>query len=422
MISTAVKVKNLGKKYIIGKRESYRTLRDVISDNIYSPVKKISSILSGKVVKSDKLDNYIWALRDISFEIKRGEAVGIIGNNGAGKSTLLKILSRITEPTNGYAEISDTVGSLLEVGTGFNSELTGRENIYLNGAILGMTRAEIKRKFDEIVDFAEIEKFIDTPVKHYSSGMYMRLAFAVAAHLEPEILLVDEVLAVGDASFQKKCIGKMSSEAKGGKTILFVSHNMAAIRQLCPRSIQLSKGSIVSDGPTEEVIQKYLEENINNQIGGVISSDFIRGDKNKIRFLKVVLVDQNNNPKKFVRPGEEIKVQVIFDCPEILKDIRINLGFDNITGNRIFTVSDSDVRNGEPRTFSKGRFKAEITVPGILRPGMYYVGIGAHQSSAGGWWTHVPNALKFQVEEELADSNYNFGSVVVSSNWNFSNV
>ncbi|MGL5881215.1 MAG: ABC transporter ATP-binding protein, partial [Xenococcaceae cyanobacterium] len=244
MSDTIILVENLGKKYIIGhqqqsKRERYLALRDVIADGAKSLVKKFQN------PKSKIQDRYeeFWALKDVSFEIKQGEAVGIIGRNGAGKSTLLKILSRITEPTTGRISIKGRVASLLEVGTGFHPELTGRENIYLNGAILGMSKAEIKRKFDEIVDFAEIEKFLDTPVKRYSSGMYVRLAFAVAAHLEPEILVVDEVLAVGDAAFQKKCLGKMGDVATNeGRTVIFVTHQMAAIQNLCQRVIWLNYG------------------------------------------------------------------------------------------------------------------------------------------------------------------------------------
>ena len=227
MSDIVIRVDSLSKQYRIGgKQEGYRTLRDTLTETFVSPFRRARKLLRGHAYGAAELDEIIWALRDISFEVKRGEVVGIIGRNGAGKTTLLKILSRITEPTEGYAEIHGRVGSLLEVGTGFHPELTGRENIYLNGAILGMKKAEIERKFDEIVDFAEIEKFIDTPVKHYSSGMYVRLAFAVAAHMEPEILLVDEVLAVGDAAFQKKCLGKMGEVAEGGRTVLFVSHNM----------------------------------------------------------------------------------------------------------------------------------------------------------------------------------------------------
>jgi lipopolysaccharide transport system ATP-binding protein len=235
-----IRAEGLGKKYMIGhaaERERYVALRDVLARGAHSFWRKTADMARGRVIMAGDTVEEFWALKDVSFEVKRGEVLGIIGRNGAGKSTLLKILSRITEPSEGRVTIRGRVASLLEVGTGFHPELTGRENIYLNGAILSMTRAEIRRKFDEIVDFAEVEKFLDTPVKRYSSGMYVRLAFAVAAHLEPEILVVDEVVAVGDVEFQKKCLGKMSEIAGGGRTVLFVSHNMAAVGILCPSSL-----------------------------------------------------------------------------------------------------------------------------------------------------------------------------------------
>jgi len=259
MGNLALRVEGLGKMYRIGgKQERYATLRDTLTDAVTAPFKRARSLIRGEAYGAAGLKEEIWALKDVSFEVKHGEVVGIIGRNGAGKSTLLKILSRITEPTEGYAEVYGRVGSLLEVGTGFHPELTGRENIYLNGAILGMSRAEIDRKFDEIVDFAGIEKFIDTPVKHYSSGMGLRLGFAVAAHLEPEILVVDEVLAVGDAEFQKKCLGKMSDVAGEGRTVLFVSHNMGAVRNLCRRVIVLKNGEMSLDSAAEDSIRHYL--------------------------------------------------------------------------------------------------------------------------------------------------------------------
>src|SRR6266699_1579953 len=258
MSDIAIQCEGIGKQYRIGERESYKALRDVITDAIKSPFRRLRQAANG----SERTGNgkpTIWALQDVSFEVKEGEVLGIIGRNGAGKSTLLKILSRITEPTCGYAEIDGRIGSLLEVGTGFHPELTGRDNIFLNGAILGMRRAEVSRKFDEIVAFAEVEKFIDTPVKRYSSGMYVRLAFAVAAHMETEILLVDEVLAVGDAQFQKKCLGKMGDVARRGRTVLFVSHNMSAIQLLCSHAIRLGSGRIVGNGPAREKVEDYLK-------------------------------------------------------------------------------------------------------------------------------------------------------------------
>jgi lipopolysaccharide transport system ATP-binding protein len=260
MSSTAITIENLGKQYRIGTNwSSYKTLRDTLTSSIVSPFYRAGKILRGQASGAADLDQEFWALRDVSFEVKSGEVLGIIGPNGAGKSTLLKILSHITEPTTGYAEVHGRVGSLLEVGTGFHGELTGRENVYLNGAILGMKKQEIRRKFDEIVAFAEVEAFIDTPLKHYSSGMYMRLAFAVAAHFEPEILIVDEVLSVGDLSFQRKCIGKMGDVAKQGRTILFVSHQMAAVRNLCTSSAILKNGRLIFIGPTEAAVTYYVE-------------------------------------------------------------------------------------------------------------------------------------------------------------------
>ena len=254
MSDVAIRVENLSKRYRIGGPQArYKTLRDTVMDAAAAPIQRLRRL--GQPTPPEET---IWALKDVSFEVKHGEALGIIGRNGSGKTTLLKVLSRITEPTEGYAQIHGRVGSLLEVGTGFHPELTGRENVYLNGAILGMKRAEIDVKFDEIVDFAEIEKFLDTPVKRYSSGMYVRLAFSVAAHLEPEILLVDEVLAVGDAAFQKKCLGKMGDVAHEGRTVLFVSHNTNAVCQLCQRVILIESGGIMSDGGAVEVTSTYL--------------------------------------------------------------------------------------------------------------------------------------------------------------------
>ena len=307
MSDIVVRVENLSKQYRIGaKQEGYRTLRDTLTGAFVSPFRRARRLLGGQAYGAAELDETIWAIKDVSLEIKRGEVVGIIGRNGAGKTTLLKILSRITEPTEGYAEIHGRVGSLLEVGTGFHPELTGRENIYLNGAILGMKKAEIERKFDEMVDFAEIEKFIDTPVKHYSSGMYVRLAFAVAAHLEPEILLVDEVLAVGDMAFQKKCLGKMGDVVQEGRTVLFVSHNMAAIESLCGHVILLREGTVETIGRTRVVIDRYLES-----IAASCQSLFL-GDRTDrrgsgvIRLTDFFMEDQHGNRVKVVQSGQQL--------------------------------------------------------------------------------------------------------------------
>ena len=280
----------LGKKYVIGhesERERYTALRDVISRSARNFVRTTVDTLRGRPILAGDTTEEFWALKDVNFEIKRGEVVGIIGRNGAGKSTLLKILSRITEPTEGRVTINGRVASLLEVGTGFHGELTGRENIYLNGAILGMRRAEIRRKFDEIVAFAEIEKFLDTPVKRYSSGMYVRLAFAVAAHLEPEILLVDEVLAVGDAEFQRKSLGKMSDVAKGGRTVLFVSHNLGAIRRLCSHAFLFESGKLAFGGNVDAALTAY--ERLYRSSGRLVASASFQGPlADQIRFDQII--------------------------------------------------------------------------------------------------------------------------------------
>jgi lipopolysaccharide transport system ATP-binding protein len=255
----AIRIQGLGKRYQLGiARARYQTLRERLVETALGPFRRIQAVLQGRSTSSSK--EHIWAVQDVSFDVMPGEVVGLIGRNGAGKTTLLKLLARITEPTVGRAEVRGRIASLLEVGTGFHPELTGRENIFLNGAILGMRRHEIRRRFDDIVAFAEVERFIDTQVKHYSSGMYLRLAFAVAAHLEPEILLVDEVLAVGDAAFQKRCLGKMSEVTRAGRTVLFVSHNMEAVQRLCERGVWLDRGGVVADGQIDDVIRGYLRQ------------------------------------------------------------------------------------------------------------------------------------------------------------------
>ena len=266
MNKPAIRVVDLSKEYHIGlEQKNDKTLREAVVDAITAPLRRTAKLLRGQATGAAELDATHWALRDVSFEIPHGEVFGVIGRNGAGKSTLLKVLSHITEPTRGFAEIRGRVGSLLEVGTGFHQELSGRENIYLNGAILGMRKSEIDRKFDEIVSFAEIDKFLDTPVKHYSSGMYVRLAFSVAAHMEPEVLLVDEVLSVGDVTFQKKCLGKMNQVQQSGRTVLFVSHNMATIENLCSTTIVFQEGKVAFIGPSKQAVQFYLQSLVDRE-------------------------------------------------------------------------------------------------------------------------------------------------------------
>jgi len=338
MSNVAVRVEGLGKLYRIGgKQERYRTLRDSLTDAVSAPFRRARSLLHGQAYGAAGLEETIWALKDVSFEVHHGEVVGIIGRNGAGKSTLLKILSRITEPTEGYADVYGRVGSLLEVGTGFHPELTGRENIYLNGAILGMTRAEIDRKFDEIVDFAEVERFIDTPVKHYSSGMGLRLGFAVAAHLEPEILVVDEVLAVGDAQFQKKCLGKMSDVAGEGRTVLFVSHNMAAVRNLCLSAVLLENGSVGQTGDVNSVISTYLKEQMqSNERSGPI------GGVKHLQIEEVELRDMDGSPVDIVSSCQPVQFIIRYSTltNEPVKNVRFALRVLDTMDQHLFAFAN----------------------------------------------------------------------------------
>jgi lipopolysaccharide transport system ATP-binding protein len=338
MSDTVIRVENLGKKYIIGhqKQERYTSLRDVITNKL----KSIGSLINPQAKNENSAFEEFWALKDVSFEIKQGDRVGIIGRNGAGKSTLLKVLSRITEPTTGSIKIKGRVASLLEVGTGFHPELTGRENIFLNGAILGMGKEEIKRKFDEIVAFAEVEKFLDTPVKRYSSGMYVRLAFAVAAHLEPEILIVDEVLAVGDAAFQKKCLGKMEDVGKEGRTVLFVSHNMATIQNLCQRAIWMNQGRLFNDDQTQIVISKYLSNSTDLLSISLEDRKDRKGD-GRIRFISVEFQNEKGENVSYFYSGQNIRIILCFknNTQQTLKNLNVALGIDNQIGERITNLS-----------------------------------------------------------------------------------
>ncbi len=346
MSDAVIRMEGLGKVFRIGARhEGYKTLRDTLSNACTAPFRRIRTTLQGSRIKPSSDENTIWALKDLSCEVKRGEVVGIIGRNGAGKSTLLKILSRITEPTVGFAEIRGRVRSLLEVGTGFHQELTGRENVYLNGAILGMKKSETDRKFDEIVAFSEIEKFIDTPVKHYSSGMYLRLAFAVAAHLEPEILLVDEVLAVGDAAFRNKCVGKMGEVAQKGRTVIFVSHNMGVIQSLCNTGILLEDGKITFKGPTQQAVTKYLGsveqlrtkpiETRQDRIGG-----------NTFRFKRVQFLNpETMAPWRTLVSGQRVIVRLEYEClsSQTLEDVGIGIAFHTANNIHLFACRNRAV-------------------------------------------------------------------------------
>lgn len=335
---SVIRVENLGKKYIIGNNHqgSYTSLRDVITN-------KVKSVFSKQ--KEENNFTEFWALKDVNFDIQQGDRVGIIGRNGAGKSTLLKVLSRITEPTTGNIAIKGRVASLLEVGTGFHPELSGRENIFLNGAILGMGRKEIKSKFDEIVDFSEIEQFLDTPVKRYSSGMYVRLAFAVAAHLEPEILIVDEVLAVGDSKFQKKCLGKMGEVSSQGRTILFVSHNTTFVRSLCNKGIWLDKGQVRQTGSTAEVINSYLSS-MHDQVfdeNSELHNSLNRRGKGDARFSKIAITDTKGIEQPVFLSGQDIKFNFETKINENLSSLLISIVFKSSTGEIVTNTEKKDI-------------------------------------------------------------------------------
>ncbi len=350
MSDVAIRVENLGKQYRIGALEQnvgryrYKSLRQSVVDAASAPFRAIGASMGREGISRNGQDTTIWALKDVSFEVKRGEIVGVIGRNGAGKSTLLKLLSRITEPTTGRAEIHGRTGSLLEVGTGFHPELTGRDNIFLNGSILGMKRVEIARQFDEIVAFAEVEKFIDTPVKHYSTGMYLRLAFAVAAHLDTEVLLVDEVLAVGDYRFQEKCIGKMQDVAATGRTVLFVSHSMSSVQRLCKRALAFAGGNLVADSSPEAVIGEY--------IGGMLENTFVDlpdGNQPKITKAELGIKDAS------------LLLSVEFQSPFPLTYPVLGFIIYNSQGAPIFGTDNRAVPiSPPPEAATAGRFMVEI--------------------------------------------------------------
>jgi lipopolysaccharide transport system ATP-binding protein len=394
-----IRADHLGKKYIIGhesERERYMALRDVIGRNARNFVRTTVNMLRGRPIFAGDTTEELWALKNVNFEIKRGEVVGIIGRNGAGKSTLLKILSRITEPTEGRVTIKGRVASLLEVGTGFHGELTGRENIYLNGAILGMRRAEIRRKFDEIVAFAEVEKFLDTPVKRYSSGMYVRLAFAVAAHLEPEILIVDEVLAVGDATFQKKCLWTMQDVAGQGRTVLFVSHNMAAVQALCGRGFLLQGGRLSVDADIAGVVSAYSEVVSPRHDTSNLSLAKRSGEQN-IRFKSVEFIDCSGRQIRAPSTGQCLVVKIVFDGK--IKDrmtSRIGISFQNSLGVILFDCASEAAHNGQLEVGSGTAVYCRIPrFP--LTAGVYGIGLFLERNGRIEDWIQEP--LGFEVED-----------------------
>lgn len=378
MTDIAIHVEDLGKRYRIGSApERYKTLRDSIVAGVTAPIRRLRHGTSGTPTSAS---NTIWALRDISFDVHQGQVLGIVGRNGAGKSTLLKILSRVTEPTEGCAEIHGRVGSLLEVGTGFHPELTGRENIYLNGAILGMKRLEIDHKLDEIVAFSEVEQFIDTPVKRYSSGMYLRLAFAVAAHLEPEILVVDEVLAVGDAEFQRKCMGKMSDVAQAGRTVLFVSHNMSAVLRLTEETMVLDKGNLVYRAPTPQALDYYMAAGFTGAGERSWTSQEIPAEAAPFVPLAIRLRDRNNRVVDTLRSTEPFTIEVEYRLESSLTGLRVGVYLLTMRGEYVFTSFDLD----DPAKFEQygvrhaGHYISRCTVPAnTLNEGRYVLAVNA---------------------------------------------
>lgn len=397
MSDIAIRVQNLSKEYRIGAAQApYKTIRESLADAVQAPFRRAAGLLRGQAYGAAQLNEKIWALKDVSFEVKRGEVVGVIGRNGAGKTTLLKILSRITEPTEGRAEIHGRVGSLLEVGTGFHPELTGRENVYLNGAILGMKKAEIARKFDEIVDFAEIEKFLDTPVKHYSSGMYVRLAFAVAAHLDPEILLVDEVLAVGDAAFQKKCLGKMQDVACEGRTVLFVSHNMAAIQRLCGRVLLIRSGTIEQQGAPDMVVPNYLSDAFGSQAGEFdVSEHPARSTRHKPIIRHITLRSTGGSSTTCFYPDDSLQVELTLEPITPIRDPRPAVAIEDSLGRRIMTLASYFQNDRLPDI--DARCLVRCTLPRLrLGNGRYLLSVSI-ATKCDGLLDSLDNAAWFQV-------------------------
>jgi lipopolysaccharide transport system ATP-binding protein len=422
----AIRVDNLSKRYHIGQKgQGYRTLRESLTGSVagvWNGLKRVGARLAGKGrAEAGEGHDEFWALRDVSFEVQPGEVVGIIGRNGAGKSTLLKILSRITEPTSGRAEVRGRMGSLLEVGTGFHQELTGRENVYLNGSILGMSRREIDRKFDEIVAFSEIEQFLDTPVKRYSSGMYVRLAFAVAAHLDPDILVVDEVLAVGDAAFQRKCLGTVGAAALSGRTVLLVSHNMAAIQSLCRSILFLRGGMIDHYGSPEVGIKRYLGDVTIGAAAVVNLADHPARRKGCIPLIQSFrLLDEDGNPVSRVKAGDNIEIELTIASLQRLARPHVGIGVDDAQGARVCSWCTYFSASELPSLQEDCKIRCRVRdLP--LVPGRYFLSLS--MGSAHNWLVDaLDQAVAFEVEagDFFANGNLpspDLGKCLVRSEW-----
>ncbi len=401
-MTQAIRVEHLSKRYRIGAAQTkfrYGMLRDVLVDVAMSPV-RLAAALTGKGMRGSNTTSSIWALDDVSFDVEEGRVLGIVGRNGAGKSTLLKVLSRVTEPTKGLVVVRGRVGSLLEVGTGFHPELTGRENIYMNGAVLGMRRLEIERKFDEIVAFSEVEQFIDTPVKRYSSGMYLRLAFAVAAHLEPEILVVDEVLAVGNAEFQRKCLGKMGDVAQQGRTVLFVSHNMSAILRLTQEAIVLRKGQLIKRAPTQEAVDFYLSSGQAETGERLWEPDEIPVSAAPFKPIALRIRDQRGKIVDTIRSTEPATIEWEYQLDAPLTGLRVGIYLSTMRGEYVFTGFDvDDARRYEAFGARKaGHYFSRACLPAdFLNEGRYSMGVNASSFGVRRYFMDE-NALTFNVD------------------------
>jgi len=417
MSDIVISVEDLSKRYLIGHHTAQRdtALREVIGREARNFVRKAADFFHGRqIIQGDEVEE-LWALKDISFELAQGEVLGIIGRNGAGKSTLLKILSRITEPTEGRARLRGRIGSLLEVGTGFHPELTGRENIFLNGAIIGMKRKEITRKFDEIVAFAEVEKFVDTPVKHYSSGMYVRLAFAVAAHLEPDILVVDEVLAVGDAEFQKKCLGKIDEVSRReGRTVIFVSHNMSAVNSLCSKALFLDKGKLRVIGETNSIVSKYIAGMQAREEGKKELFDIRKGRQQRsLCFTEVSILDHDQNISTKLQVTQPFSVRLSYSISGKLAGVECVLRIDTYDGIAVFSSPHwlPDNVDHAPQRHTLRSY--DVTIPAMfLMPGSYFVSIAAHTP-----WVEIHDLHEHVLGFEIVDTGTAFAIHAIHGNY-----
>jgi lipopolysaccharide transport system ATP-binding protein len=406
----SLQAEGIGKSYRLGDL-STPLLAERVERALRLPARLIRG--RGREPSTVRRSEEFWALRDVSFGVEEGEAIGLIGRNGAGKSTLLKILSRITPPTEGRARVRGRVGTLLEVGTGFHPQLSGRENVFLNGTILGMKRREIMRKYDEIVEFAGIERFIETPVKHYSSGMYVRLAFSVAAHLEPEILLVDEVLAVGDVEFQRKCLGKMRDVAGGGRTVVFVSHNLGAVQRLCSRSLLIDGGRLIADGPPAEVVATYLNRTSPEQATGRVRvpEKAFRIGTGEARLREVGISDSSGQPIPALHLGQRFRVTAVFEVSRPVDDGAVEIGISPFGGDRVATVQSTDL-DGPLLGLRPGLQEISAEIDATLLPGEFSIDVALHHAT-GITVDHVVDALRFTAlnAAEEGDDHYRWSEV-----------